>query len=145
MHAYGLAGRMPSPASPPLEDLVEPRGIDFFVYNVSDLARSADFYEHTLGLTPKTREGPGWVEFAVGSTPTVLALRLDPDGAGRAVQGGAIAIAVDDVVRAVTELRQLGVDIVLGPGEEALCYAAGISDPDGNLILLHSRKDGTAG
>jgi catechol 2,3-dioxygenase-like lactoylglutathione lyase family enzyme len=78
---------------------VKPRGIDFFVYNVSDLARSADFCENTLGLTLKSWEGPGWVEFAVGSTQTVLALRLDPEGAGAAVQGGAIAVAVavDDV------------------------------------------------
>ena len=124
---------------------MKPRGIDFFVYNVSDIARSADFYEHTLGLTLQSWEGPGWVEFAVGDTPTVLALRLDPEGAGAAVQGGAIAIAVDDVGQAVDELRHLGVDITLGPGEQPSCYAAGISDPDGNLILLHHRKDGTAG
>ena len=124
---------------------MQPRGIDFFVYNVSDIATSADFYENTLGLTLKSWEGSGWVEFAVGGTQTVLALRLDAEGAGADVQGGAIAIAVDDVGQAVDELRQLGVDIILGPGEQASCYAAGISDPDGNLILLHSRKDGTAG
>ena len=124
---------------------MKPRGIDFFVYNVSDIARSADFYENTLGLTPKSWEGPGWVEFVVGDTQTVFALRLDSDGAGADVQGGAVAIAVDHVGQAVDELRQQGVDIILGPGEQASCYAAGISDPDGNLILLHSRKDGTAG
>ena len=124
---------------------MQPRGIDFFVYNVRDITRSAAFYENTLGLTLKTWEGPGWVEFTVGRTQTVLALRLDSEGAGATVQGGAVAIAVDDVGQAVDELRQLGVDILLGPGEQASCYAAGISDPDGNLILLHSRKDGTAG
>jgi len=134
-----------SPTSPIPENLVQPRGIDFFVYNVSDIAKSTDFYEHTLGLTLRSWKGPGWVEFAVGSTPTVLALRLDPEGAGADVQGGAIAIAVDDVGQAVEELRQAGVGIILWPGEQASCYAAGITDPDGNLILLHSRKDGTAG
>ena len=124
---------------------MQPRGIDFFVYIVSDIAKSSDFYENTLGLTLKSWEGSGWVEFAVGSTQTVLALRLNPEGAGADVQGGAIALAVDDVGQAVDELRQMGVDIILGPGEQGSCYAAGISDPDGNLILLHSRKDGTAG
>ena len=127
------------------ENLVRPRGIDFFVYNVSDIARSADFYENTLGLTLRSWEGPGWVEFAVGDTPTVLALRLDPRGVGADVQGGATAIAVDDVGQAVDELRERGVDIVLGSCEQASCHAAGICDPDGNLILVHSRKDGTAG
>ena len=124
---------------------MQPRGIDFFVYNVSDVARSADFYENTLGLTLESWEGPGWVEFAVGDTPTVLALRQDPEGAGVHVQGGAVAIAVDHVGRAIDELRERGVRIVLEPGEQPSCYAAGISDLDGNLILLHSRKDGTAG
>lgn len=126
---------------------MKPRGIDFFVYGVSDIAGSAEFYEQTLGLKLQSWEGPGWVEFAVGETPTVLALRLDPQ-AGRSdarVQSGAVAIAVDDVRQAVDELRQQGVDIALEPGEQPSCYAAGISDPDGNLILLHSRMDGTAG
>lgn len=126
---------------------MKPRGIDFFVYSVSDIARSANFYERTLGLTLQSWEGPGWVEFAVGDTPTVLALRLDPEGgkSDAPVQSGAIAIAVDDVEGAVDELRRRGIAIALEPGEQPSCYAAGISDPDGNLILLHRRKDGTAG
>ena len=41
---------------------MQPRGIDFFVYNVSDIATSSDFYENTLGLTLKSWEGSGWVE-----------------------------------------------------------------------------------
>ena len=126
---------------------MKPRGIDFFVYNVRDIERSADFYENTLGLSRLSWEGPGWVEFSVGSTPTVLALRFDPEDAGADApfRSGAIAIAVEDVEQAVAELRSRGVDVVLGPGEQASCFAAGIADPDGNLILLHSRNDGTAG
>lgn len=126
---------------------MKPRGIDFFVYNVSEIVRSVDFYENTLGLTLKSWEGPGWAEFAVGDTQTVLALRFDSDDVGTDVpfRSGAIAIAVDDVEEAVEELRQQGVEVVLEPGEQVSCYAAGVSDPDGNLILLHSRKDGTVG
>ena len=126
---------------------MKPRGIDFFVYSVSDIDKSANFYQHALGLTLTSWEGSGWVEFAVGDTPTVLALRLDPEGgkSDAPVQSGAIAIAVDDVGQAVDELRQQDVAIVLEPGEQPSCYAAGISDPDGNLILLHRRKDGTVG
>ena len=126
---------------------MKPRGVDFFCYTVSDISKSADFYENTLGLTLYAWIDPGWVEFSVGDTPTVLALRatregLDANGESR---GGAIALAVEDVHRAVAELRAQGVYVVLEPGEQATCYAAGIADPDGNLILLHSRKDGTAG
>lgn len=126
---------------------MKPRGVDFFCYTVSDISKSAEFYENTLGLTLAGWMGTGWVEFAVGDTPTVLALRSGREGevASGEAGGGAIAIAVDDVARAVTELRAQGADVVLEPGEQATCYAAGIADPDGNLILLHSRKDGTAG
>ena len=126
---------------------MKPRGVDFFCYTVSDISKSADFYENTLGLTISAWLDTGWVEFAVGDTPTVLALRADPKV--HAAKGedcrAAIAIAVADVYRAVDELRRQGVDVVLEPGEQATCHAAGIADPDGNLILLHSRKDGTAG
>ena len=126
---------------------MKPRGVDFFCYTVSDINQSADFYENTLGLTLDGWIGTGWVEFVVGDTPTVLALRagLAGENANGEAGGGAIAIAVADVERAVEELRARGVDIVLEPGEQDICYAAGIADPDGNLILLHSRKDGTAG
>lgn len=126
---------------------MKPRGIDFFVYTVSDIDRSADFYENTLGLSRISWDGPGWVEFSIGSTQTVLALRFDPEDAGADApfRSGAIAIAVDDVEQTVAELRTRGVEVVLGPGEQASCFASGIADPDGNLILLHSRKNGTAG
>lgn len=126
---------------------MKPRGVDFFCYSVSDIGKSADFYENTLGLTLAGWLGAGWVEFVVGDTPTVLALRAsrEDEAGGGQVGGGAIAIAVADVRQAVEELRAQGVDVVLEPGEQATCYAAGIADPDGNLILLHSRKDGTAG
>ncbi len=126
---------------------MKPRGIDFFGYTVSDINKSADFYANTLGLTLNGWMGPRWVEFVVGDAPAVLALRAghESESPSGEVGGGAIAIAVDDVEQAVEELRAQGVDVVLEPGEQDTCYAAGIADPDGNLILLHSRKDGTAG
>ena len=125
---------------------MKPRGIDFFGYTVSDINKSADFYANTLGLTLNGWMGPRWVEFVVGDAPTVLALRAGHESESPSGEaGGAIAIAVDDVEQAVAELRARGVDIVLEPGEQDTCHAAGIADPDGNLILLHSRKDGTAG
>ena len=41
--------------------------------------------------------------------------------------------------------RASRVTIEAGPQESGVCYSALIRDPDGNLLILHQRKDGTAG
>jgi hypothetical protein len=38
-----------------------------------------------------------------------------------------------------------GVPVLLEPHENDVCFAAMVQDPDGNLLLPHRRKDGTAG
>jgi predicted enzyme related to lactoylglutathione lyase len=117
------------------------RAVDFVVVNVADLDRSMRFYRDTLGMAfPLTEDGPRWKE--LDTPPVALALRLDPQSPG---VNAAIALAVEDVRAAVEELRAQGVAIALEPGESAVCYSAMIQDPDGNLLLLHQRKDGTAG
>ncbi|MBI3971439.1 MAG: VOC family protein [Chloroflexi bacterium] len=117
------------------------RAIDFVVVNVSDIDRSMRFYRDTLGVAfPLTEDGAGWKEF--DTPPVAMALRLDRQNPGA---NAAIALAVEDVRAAVEELRAKGVTITIEPGESDVCYAAMIQDPDGNLLLLHQRKDGTAG
>jgi catechol 2,3-dioxygenase-like lactoylglutathione lyase family enzyme len=117
------------------------RAIDFVVVNVSDLDRAGRFYRETLGMDfPLTEDSPRWRE--LDSPPVALALRLDQAEPG---VNAAIALAVEDVGAAVAELRAKGVPVVLDRVESEACYSALIRDPDGNLLLLHQRKDGTAG
>ena len=117
------------------------RAIDFVVMNVSDMQRSVAFYRDTLGMDfPIWDDTPNWQEFQ--SHPVAMALRRDVQGAG---QNAAVALAVEDVSAAVEELRERGVTVLSDPREQNVCYGALIQDPDGNLILLHQRKDGTAG
>ena len=117
------------------------RAIDYVVMNVSDMQRSIAFYRDTLGMDfPIWDDSPNFQEF--DSPPVAMALRRDPRGAG---QNAAIALAVEDVAAAVEELRAKGVTIIAGPTEHNVCYGALIQDPDGNLLLLHQRKDGSAG
>ena len=59
--------------------------------------------------------------------------------------GATVAIAVDDVTAAIEELRRKDVAIFSEPHEEPGCYQVALSDPDGNCLILHQRKDGTAG
>ena len=61
-------------------------------------------------------------------------------------QGAAcVALAVDDVPKAIATCRKRRVKILIEPVETRVCWMAWIADPDGNRICLHSRKDGTAG
>ena len=117
------------------------RAIDFVAVNVSDMERAKRFYRETLGMDfPIWDDTPRWQEFQ--SEPVAFALREDRPGAG---SNAAIALAVEDVSAAVEELRAKGVTIEGGPFEAGVCSSALIRDPDGNLLLLHQRKDGTAG
>jgi predicted enzyme related to lactoylglutathione lyase len=119
---------------------VKVRAIDFVVVKVSDLERSVAFYRETLGLDlPMNEDGPVWKEF--GTPPVGMALFRDPADPG---VNGLIALAVDDVAAAAEELRGKGVKVVLEPIEWPVCYQAVIEDPDGNVLILHQRKDGTA-
>ena len=117
------------------------RAIDFVVVNVSDMERAKQFYRETLGMDfPIWEDTPRWQEFE--SPPVALALREDTQSPGA---NAAIALAVENVSAAVEELGAKGVRILSGPSEHGICYSALIQDLDGNLLLLHQRKDGTAG
>ena len=117
------------------------RAIDFVVVNVSDMQRSLAFYRETLGMDfPLWEDTPNFQEF--DSPPVAMALRVDRQNPGA---NAAIALAVDDVPAALEELRAKGVTILGGPSEFDVCFSALIQDPDGNILLLHQRKDGTAG
>ena len=117
------------------------RAIDFVVINVSDVERARAFYQDTLGMSfPLIEFGDNWKE--IDAPPVALALRQDKTDPG---VNAAIALAVDDVYAAVEELRAKGIEMLFGPSESESCYSALFRDPDGNLLLLHQRKDGTAG
>ena len=120
------------------------RAIDFVVMNVSDLDRSLAFYRDTLGVdVPLTEESKSWARWKELDVPPVaLALRLDVEQPG---VNAVVGLAVEDARAAVEELRQKGVKILIDVGETPVCYEALIQDPDGNLLLIHQRKDGTAG
>jgi len=125
---------------------MQTRAIDFVVYAVSDVGKAISFYRDTLGMPLDTVVEGAWAEFSL--VPVTLALVGPPwaEAPRRGDRGGAtVALAVDDVTRAVTELRAKGVQVFVEPMETSVCHMAMIADPDGNRIWLHQRKDGTCG
>ena len=117
-------------------------GVDFTFFAVSDMQKSLTFYRDLLGipLACLVHEGT-WAEFEINPGTLVLGQGYDFIQPG----GGTVALAVEDVRAALGELEQLGIQIHSPLGESAVCFWAVITDPDGNRIIVHQRKDKTVG
>ncbi len=122
---------------------MQPRAIDFIVYNVEDMGRSVRFYREVLGIdAPFNEEGGFWTDF---DTSTVSFALCRPSKDRPWTGPAALALAVRDIHEAIAELRAKGVKVLTEPEETNVCFMAFIEDPDGNRICIHQRKDGTAG
>jgi glyoxylase I family protein len=107
---------------------------------VSDLARSRDFYEGVLGLTPSDKRPelgfPG-VWYEIGRVQIHLLALPNPDPvAGRPEHGGRdrhIALAVNDFEGLKRALQQAGVPWTLSRSGRRALFCR---DPDGNALEL---------
>jgi predicted enzyme related to lactoylglutathione lyase len=138
-----LAARGKTATLPRKGNTMKIRGTDFIMYLVTDLARAAKFYREALGLPQEIYSDEWqWAEFNCGN------LTLSLKGGSKPAEvalGARIALAVDDIHAAHEELKQKGVRIFSGPVDNAVCWSMEILDPDGNLVILHRRADGTFG
>lgn len=117
------------------------RGVDYIYYEVSNVAKSKEFYRDVLGMKISSESENGeWIEFDLGNMTF---------GIGSYSQGGVggtmAALAVDNVRAAVEELKAKDVNVTMGPEDFPSCFMAVITDPDGNKLMLHARKDGSFG
>lgn len=116
------------------------RGVDFIYYEVSDIAKSKSFYGETLGFKVSSESEGQWIEFDLGNVTL---------GIGSYSQGGVggsmAALAVESVPAALEELKAKGVPVTMGLEDFPGCSMAVITDPDGNKLMLHARKDGSCG
>jgi len=74
----------------------------FTGYSITDVARSRDFYENALNLTPATildRNGKGWIEYEIG--PHVLAISNMNEEWKASPNGGVLALEVEDFDAAI--------------------------------------------
>ncbi len=119
------------------------QGTDFVMYQVTNIARAARFYREILGL-PQERYSAEWqwAEFNCGNITLSLhgGVKLP-----KKIAGGRLALAVKSVRTAYAELKKKGVRVLKAPQDYSVCQAMEIADPDGNVIILHQRADGTCG
>lgn len=115
------------------------RGTDFVMFQVTDMPRATQFYRETLGLTQEV-DVEGFAEFDCGNVTLSLILAGE-----KMVSVGHIAFAVDDVQAAYVEMKEKGARLEGEPVDYGCCKAVTVQDPDGNVVILHRRADGTCG
>ena len=118
-------------------------GVDFVCVPTRDLAAAMDFYGDVLGLPRSSvwqRPGqePMGAEFETG-TVTVALIVSERVGIDFRPNTVPIALRVDDVEAARTELESRGVAFRGETIDSGVCHQAFFVDPDGNALDLHHR------
>jgi predicted enzyme related to lactoylglutathione lyase len=114
-------------------------GVDFVCVPTRDWEQAKDFYGDTLGLQRSKRWGEMPAsEFETGSL-TIALMQSDAFGLEFAPHALPIALHVDDVQAAREELEAKGVQFAGDTMDSGVCHMAHFRDPDGNVLMLHSR------
>ncbi|HEX6753917.1 MAG TPA: VOC family protein [Solirubrobacterales bacterium] len=114
-------------------------GVDFVTLPTKDFDAAVEFYGTTLGLPCSARYGkmPG-AEFETG-TLTLSVIESEAFGIEFSPHGHPIALHVEDVEAARTELESRGVAFPADTMDSGVCHMAHFKDPDGNALMLHHR------
>jgi len=110
--------------------------LDFVGVPSQDWERSRAFYIETLGLREDEK---GRSEAWVGDTclgiwePASFGMEFAPQ------KNAHLALHVDDVAAARSELEAKGVEFTGEILDTGVCHMAFFTDPDGNDLMLHNR------
>jgi catechol 2,3-dioxygenase-like lactoylglutathione lyase family enzyme len=117
-------------------------GVDFVSVPTQDVERAATFYRDTLGLRNSVhRPQHNFSEFETG---TVTLTVVDPVAMGIGEfkpNANHVALQVEDVAAARTELEGRGVEFTGDTFDTGVCHMAFFTDPDGNALMLHHRYE----
>ncbi len=114
-------------------------GTDFVCVPTQDYEKASEFYGGVLGLPFSKRWGnmPAG-EFETGSL-TIAIMQSDGFGIEFHPHGHPIALHVDDVEAARSQLEAQGVKFEADTIDSGVCHMAIFRDPDGNALMLHHR------
>ena len=120
-------------------------GTDFITVATRDINAAEEFYGDVLGLPLSKRWGqmPA-AEFETG-TLTIAVMQSEAFGMEFRANNHPIALRVDDVPSARTELEARGVKFSGQILDSGVCLQAFFKDPDGNMLALHHRYAPVAG
>ena len=114
-------------------------GVDFATVFVKDYPAAQRFYGELLGLEHSADYGkiPGG-EYETGSL-TLQVVDAASIGQEFRPSGHPIALHVEDVAAARSELEAKGVEFSGETIDSGICHMAPFRDPDGNALMLHNR------
>jgi predicted enzyme related to lactoylglutathione lyase len=113
--------------------------VDFVGIPTRDLDRAVEFYGTTLGI-PMSRHIPerNFAEFETGNL-TLNLMNAEKMGLEHHAVRNAVALHVDDVAAARSDLEAKGVEFAMDTFDTGVCHMAFFTDPDGNALMLHHR------
>jgi predicted enzyme related to lactoylglutathione lyase len=122
-----------------LEVTMEITGVDFITVPTRDFEKASEFYGSVLGLRLSKRWGdmPA-AEFETG-TLTIAVMQSDAFGLEFEPHTHPIALHVEDVQSARSELEARGVEFPADTIDSGVCHMAHFADPDGNGLMFHHR------
>jgi predicted enzyme related to lactoylglutathione lyase len=111
--------------------------VDFVGVPARDLDAAVRFYGETLGLPRSvySRER----NYAETGNLTLSVFSPEKVGLEHKVNPNAMALHVDDVQAARSELEERGVEFAGETLDTGVCHMAFFSDPEGNAMMLHHR------
>lgn len=108
-------------------------------FMVTDVERSAEFYEGLLGLKPLPRPDLGfpgrWYDLGRGQQLHLMQTAEMPGQTGQYGFDTHIALSVPDTDAVQRELEARGIEYALGSGRAGAVQVF-LRDPDGNMIEL---------
>ena len=114
-------------------------GVDFITVPTRDFDKASEFYGTVLGLPCSAR----WGEMPAGEfetgTLTIAVMQSDAFGIEFHPHSHPIALHVDDVEAARTELESQGISFLAETMDSGVCHMAHFKDPDGNALMFHNR------
>ena len=113
--------------------------VAFSVYPVTDMRRSREFYEKTLGLNPGDDFGGKWQEYDINGTTFAIS-----DMISEYIKPGtqsSVNFEVQDLKSICEELKNKNVKFKMDKiMESPVCWMVTVADPDGNRVVIHKRK-----
>jgi len=107
-------------------------------YPVKDVKAARSFYEGALGLVETANWQDQWVEYDIGSGTLALMKADEQHKPGQ--YGPSVGIEVNDFDKTLEHLKAHSIPLDGQPYDTPVCRGCFVRDPDGNKLILHSRK-----